>query len=987
MNKGLLKLALLSMVCASMPAAMTSCKDYDDDISSLQNQIDALRVDVDKFVGLIEGGKVITDVKATEDGVVFTLNDGKSYSISNGKDGQPGTAWTIGEDGYWYKDGAKTEYRAIGEAGAVGPQGPKGDNGAAGQNGEYYVPNAETGFFDIYRDGKKIGSSDIKWSTSSSNGGVVAVYSGNHLTLKWIDKDGKEQSKDILIGNQLGTLAFVPSVLSTVGGYPTTDKPFYHIENYLDEAKYNPTTSEFIDQTNWNRSNEVMLEYRISPQDAYIPNESMGSFINRVVTSRAEGDKATLMNVASFDPEKANSTGVLEVKATINKTAVAGNGNDIAAFQLWNGQVPFTTDYIAPKTSKIENVIVVDPVQIKANVVDAEKKYFQREYSILGEKKESSEFIQKTVEVKLGSPYSGVELVYNSTLDLATRVDLYSPDKGVNAFLTDLGFNRDCISYEFSLPAEYLSDDVQHTNQQWFVQLDGSVLKVNEKNLNNGRDERTAAIDRTPVVRVDAFMMDNLNQNKRLVASAYIKVKIVRAPSTPQTPAEDIKETISATGTYNYHALKAVDPADPKTLANATMVGQMKWEDVNRRIYGAAGLTANTFWNNYGGANDKYTVEIRVKNGSNNELINSNQTTAYAGQEYKLAQDGLFCMITLGNSDTQTSNIRFDIDNKIHTGNKYASEKIKVKVGNEEVSVMAAKYTVTITIPVDDSYKYTRGNVILTQDFYVYEICPEYAYNPSYYNDKLNALEVIGRVVNNKWEMSANIGQLFENRGTPANPIEIFNYFNKNLDGTPNNVSQIVFTKKSPDDDVVTFKNNTIALAKAIEEPVTAVMNYTLTLVNGEQCFKEFKVVFTNPFLAGSINGVQFNGNTIGLTEIETRNRVNVIDYSENKAIYSWSASENKLELSKLATNGYKLKDGNVEVEYDFDYSADCNTFRQNLDPDSKFDIDANGKIIYENKGGSKLQREYNFNVIATVTFKGISIVKCYIPVKVKTAN
>lgn len=38
MNKGLLKIALLSMVCASMPAAITSCKDYDDDIDNLDNK-------------------------------------------------------------------------------------------------------------------------------------------------------------------------------------------------------------------------------------------------------------------------------------------------------------------------------------------------------------------------------------------------------------------------------------------------------------------------------------------------------------------------------------------------------------------------------------------------------------------------------------------------------------------------------------------------------------------------------------------------------------------------------------------------------------------------------------------------------------------------------------------------------------------------------------------------------------------------------------
>lgn len=132
MNKGLTKFALLSLVCSMMPAAFTSCKDYDDDIDHLQGQIDAIKVDVDKLKEMVSAGKIITNVASSADGVVFTMSDGQTYTISNGK---PGTAWTIGEDGMWYKDGVKTDYKAIGVDGAVGPQGPKGDKGDQGEQG------------------------------------------------------------------------------------------------------------------------------------------------------------------------------------------------------------------------------------------------------------------------------------------------------------------------------------------------------------------------------------------------------------------------------------------------------------------------------------------------------------------------------------------------------------------------------------------------------------------------------------------------------------------------------------------------------------------------------------------------------------------------------------------------------------------------------------------------------------------------------------
>jgi len=122
MNKGLTKFALLSLVCSMMPATFTSCKDYDDDIDNLQGQIDAIKVSVDKLEEMVKAGQIITKVESTANGVKFTMSDNQTYEITNGKDGAPGTAWTIGEDGMWYKDGVKTDYKAIGVDGVPVPR-------------------------------------------------------------------------------------------------------------------------------------------------------------------------------------------------------------------------------------------------------------------------------------------------------------------------------------------------------------------------------------------------------------------------------------------------------------------------------------------------------------------------------------------------------------------------------------------------------------------------------------------------------------------------------------------------------------------------------------------------------------------------------------------------------------------------------------------------------------------------------------------------
>ena len=139
MNKKLLSALLLGALTVTSTGTLVSCKDYDDDITNLQNQIDANKAALEKIQALINSGNVITSVTQDGTGVKFTLSNGQSYTVKNGAtgatgaDGKDADVWTIGEDGYWYKNGEKTTFYALG---TKGDKGDKGDTGATGAQGE-----------------------------------------------------------------------------------------------------------------------------------------------------------------------------------------------------------------------------------------------------------------------------------------------------------------------------------------------------------------------------------------------------------------------------------------------------------------------------------------------------------------------------------------------------------------------------------------------------------------------------------------------------------------------------------------------------------------------------------------------------------------------------------------------------------------------------------------------------------------------------------
>ena len=926
MRKKYLSALLFGAFLFASTGTFTSCKDYDDDITNLQTQVDGIKADLEDLQGIVNAGAVITSVETITDGnggIKITLSDGKVYEVLNGANGTNGAdavVWTIGEDGYWYKDGTKTEYQAIGSSTEAEPV-------------EVYVPNKETGYFDIYKDGEFVEQTDLKWAAS----GVTAVKNGN--TLVFSNVDGSETSVELTLGEALGSVAFLPEKVSATLPYPTTTEEFFYVAEYFDESKYETTTKDFIAQ-DLDKSNVVDMLYRLNPTGAYVGEDTSLKFVNRAVSTRATGDKNGLLTIH----ESEIVDGEVTAKTLFNATKL--EENSLAALQVFSGQETVTSDFVHITSTAIDAVIADSAKTVVGS--DAEV-FYPRTKAIVGANGETSDFIQQFVAL---NDETNCELLYTGSLDLTKVVGLYSNNR--DEYLSDLGFYG--MEYDFDLPKEYLANDEQKTNQQWFVTLDKAAGKLSVNTANLGEGTLTPAIGRTPVVRVDAFLVDN-HGDRRMVGSSYIKVKITDTPSTPAEDIKPINANIDVTAEKDYY-----------TLSNTyTEVGAMSWEEINTQIYGQTHLTAESFWNHYGGDDNTYNIKIEAEGVAGTVTVMP-ETTVNNG--INIENNGIQCIVNLNNENQKTSNVEVAINNKVLTQNTY-----------KDVDGKGAKYTVTITLKSDDAT--VHPDVILTQVFYVKEECQQYTYNPLYhvtnYDGHTGDLIVVKGQLNasNAWEMSTALEEHFTRKS--GDGIFDAGYL-------PANVNSIDFAW-AIDETGVTMNttNHTVALSNELTEPYAIkTMTYTTTLANGEECDYSYDIVFENPFVAGNAGGVELVDG-VGVNTVDTKHKVLVKD-TEGDDIYSWKGTldSGSLELSEKATNTYKLTNSVVSVAYKFVQNEAYTTIDNDKSEGSILAVDETTGVVTWKNQGSLLQSDYALQVKATVTFTDLSKVEVIIPVTLK---
>lgn len=293
---------LMGALTIASVSTFTSCKDYDDDISSLQSQIDKLNEMVSKIQGQIDNGAILTGVSPVENGVKLTLSNGAIYTITNGKDGAkgadgaagaPGTPgkdadiWKIGDDGYWYKNEKKTDWKAVGTDGAAGAAGTAG---TAGKNGKYYVPNPQTGTFFVYGDGDKDAyDSGVSYLAS---GIITATWSKDVLTLNGVKNEAGEQIV-INLTTDLKALVFSPE-------YYYQGIEAFEMATY----KFKPKTVETVDPDGNYKTDAPTTEPAFFN---YAPDMTASYFLNPA-NAKVE-DKAELFSFISADKEYTRATG------------------------------------------------------------------------------------------------------------------------------------------------------------------------------------------------------------------------------------------------------------------------------------------------------------------------------------------------------------------------------------------------------------------------------------------------------------------------------------------------------------------------------------------------------------------------------------------------------------------------------------------------------------------------------------------------------
>lgn len=553
-----------------LAGGMVSCSDYDDDINSLTGRVDALEKTVADLKTAIESGSVITNVQSTENGVTVTLSDGKTFELkngtngTNGADGAPGSVVTIDEEGYWCIDGVRQTDK---NGNAYKAQSEKGQDGQDGKDGCWYMPNEDGYWHKQYygEDGTVVDeATENKWTDTIKKDVVCVVYDSENGRLLISNAAGMQEGEVVLIETwgELKSLAVIPYVIDKETSMPVVS--FYNIMK-------DGTVLE---------STDAIAHFRLNPNNANIKDWEW-SIIDRKAVTRAEGDNVNdLLNIS--DITRADGEMIVSLKS--KKSISDLNADEIAIFAL-NGTNTANGNNIASDYAKVTSedltyFSIINPTEeVPEFVFDA-----------------ANEYPTDIDDIK----ETDANLVYTESIDLKTLVWTWAKD-APNTTLESL--NIDGLTYEFSKPEEYLGSD-KTTNQQEFVNLDGSVVTVN--------NYATAAIGRTPIFLAKALV------NGTVVATGYIKLDIVE--SAPAADKEDEVLTV-ACGTINYQKLDAIS-------AN-TKVNALAWQVVNQ-FYSKYGLTAETFHDNY---NEPTASDIKTETGvvlTNNWWTNGTATSSDA---------------------------------------------------------------------------------------------------------------------------------------------------------------------------------------------------------------------------------------------------------------------------------------------------------------------------------------------------------------------
>lgn len=651
-------------LCLASLGTFTSCKDYADDITNLQTQIDNLNKVFAELQAQIKAGKLLKSVEAKDYGILVKLASGEEFKITNGAKGDKGdtgaqgiagkngTVWTISADGFWVKDGEKTEYKAIGKDGATGAKGvkgDKGDTGAQGVAGVYYVPNGTTGKFD-----KHIPTADGKEKVETTNisflapGTITAVKTDDVLAFYNVDGgEGEHKEVKIYLSNKLTSMVF--NMSRVYEGMPAASINRYNyygitlkaVKADADNSKDAPTLANEVTAY----SPAMVLDYFLNPANAKIDAKKENfDFVayNREYTRAAEENLGAQFTCADVKRNGANLTATVNYNGKENLKEVANdNAMTVLAMRYKSSDGANVVSNFAALKQYRYNLMYLN---------NANK-------DVKGATKASALQLTAAAAIK-ATPTFYVK--WNAALDLDTCINTIRAYAGGNVDLKSLSVDKffaNTVTYRmpldkmakdgaaekegFTYKYELVGYEKDNVKQSTFAKLDGATLKPTNSKGEEGKQD---AINKEPLVRV------SLMHGKTVIAVGYAKIKINKtgkeeAPAIELTSDKEYKfncgedEVVLSHEFYEdiYEQLAAilyVSKAEAKRAYEIDLVNHYNAEGKKVNQVGKVSLDAKNI--NWAIAcMDAYKAFVK---GGKKEIT----TTIYFNKKANVTTDGIF---------------------------------------------------------------------------------------------------------------------------------------------------------------------------------------------------------------------------------------------------------------------------------------------------------------------------------------------------------
>ena len=572
---------LMGALTVASVSTMTSCKDYDDDINNLQGQIDALSKTLSELQTKINDGSILKSVESDGNGgikVTVTKNGtDTSYNIKQGEQGAAGKdadVWKIGEDGYWYKNDTKTEYKALGTKGETGETGA---TGAAGKDGKYYVPNPETGTFWVYGDGDKAAYDSKIVYTATNEDVITAVWDNDNLTLTNVA--GAPGKKIVVsLSSALKSLVFDPD--------------FYYvgIEAFdLATYKYNPATVKAVDADGdysmdaptvaddaFTYAPDLAATYFLNPSNAKMSNDAAKySFIayNKDYT-RAAADYGSTFKVESAD---LTTKGKVTVHAKYNGNAIKNladnNQVTVLALQYTSGDSVVTSDFAAIKASTYSKLVLNNPT---LDHVDAIPSHLYQT---------AKDAIDNGAQIHVAWNSKGIDLREYVNTDRTYDKDENPTCKAWDKNAAEGLVEKSGFKYSFELVGYKSGKNETSQSAHAAIASNGYTLRpqmtAGGKQQAYGAAQNEATIGREPLVRV--ILKDTVNN--KIAAVGYIKVVI------DKTVAENKAEEVDLVTVNKPYTIACGD--------NNIELQKVTWAQVEEQLYAKLNMSKEAFEDAY----------------------------------------------------------------------------------------------------------------------------------------------------------------------------------------------------------------------------------------------------------------------------------------------------------------------------------------------------------------------------------------------------